>query len=470
MFSNSKTNQITFLKITLLSFLMLILTGCESKTVSKEVLDGPSAGEVKVWILNSFSQPIEKIKQAFQKTNDGKNIKFKITEFSSLNDIEQALPKALAEGWNPDLVMVSGDYIYNNFRQFNYAVNDEGFSPDLFRQVFVRTIGESLIIDKKIYGVPLAVDTLALLYNSKHLSTRLKNRNIPSNNWKELQQDIRNLTIKNSLQNTNIARSGLAFGDSDNIFYSSEIIENMLAQFPNSIFSNDGKSIKLNNNKQDFFGTKKLITSAILNFWKNFSQENSLNYSWSKKLITDSTNLNFNTFAQGKTSMIFAKASDLSLIKNLIKKNSSFSNTDLSASFFPQIRQNSYQDKVVLSDIYSFAVTRSSKKSIASWNFLKFLVSKKNMEKISQETLLPTPRVDLLHTQEGDRLLSIFARQAKFAKSAKYPLERTKVQNLLEQVIKKAETNQTGKNDYIKIIDRKLQQILQQKNNLNIKF
>ena len=83
---------------------------------------------------------------------------------------------------------------------------------------------------KKMYGVPLTVDTLALYYNKDHFEDALPEQGAPSPTWEGIKEDVFRLTKKdNSFER--FFRAGIAMGMSKNISRSVDIVYLLLLQY-----------------------------------------------------------------------------------------------------------------------------------------------------------------------------------------------------------------------------------------------
>jgi len=71
----------------------------------------------------------------------------------------------MSESTGPDIVLTNGEWVAYNKNKLVPRLNDVSFTPDLFRNTFVRSANETLIQDEMVYGVPLGVDTLGIIYN-----------------------------------------------------------------------------------------------------------------------------------------------------------------------------------------------------------------------------------------------------------------------------------------------------------------
>lgn len=128
--------------------------------------------------------------------------------------------------------------------------------------------------------------------------------------------------------------------------------------------------------------------------------------------------------------MVIAKSKDLPLLQSIINDLESsdqpfINDQNIRVTFLPQIDDPQLSpNRKVVADIKALAVTRDSRYPDTAWRFLKFAISRDNLQKWHEETLMPSPRLDLLLEQEQVPLVGIYVRQAKFARANLMPVPK----------------------------------------------
>ena len=422
-------------KILILSLVLTtaLLTGCEKR--QQPTAPGETAANgITTLSLWTTAEPrfFESLGREFSTSIGASNLRFKIVTFEEEIEMQQVLVNALSEGLGPDIIFTKGEWIARNPRKLIMAKTASGFTPENFRNTFVQSANDALLVGETgILGAPMAVDSLALLYNDEHLTDRLPDRNSPANTWEGIREDAAILTKKdNSFER--FAVSGIALGRTDNINYGSEIIENIMLQSGVAFFD-ETRTLATFDSSETVIDGGRTVNAGVeaLNFYTSFSDERYKNNSWNASLA-ESTGMDkdLRTFAKGKTSMVIAKAQDLPRLQAIIKDLKS-SNQDViedinvRVAFLPQVEDPTISpNRRVVGSVSALAVTRDSKYPDTAWRFLKFAIQKDNLQKWHEETLMPSPRLDLLLEQEQVPLVGIYVRQAKFARANLMPVPK----------------------------------------------
>lgn len=408
--------------------LVSVLTvGCEDRNPELEPGVDPSQPQIlEIW-TDSHKSFIEALAREFLAEVERQYVQVKVVEFEDHEQLNDFLIRSMAEGFGPDVIYTKGDWVGRNYGKLLSRDGDETFTPELFRATFVRAANESLIQEGRIYGVPMAVDSLGLFYNEEHILDRLPERNVPGKTWNEIKEDASFLT-KQDNSFARFSASGIALGRMDNILYSFDIVENMILQFGGSFFTEDSREASFYRTTAQVDGRPVNVGVEAVNLFTSFADARFKHYSWNEFLAHPETIYkNFEAFAQGTTSMVIGYSGDMKVIKSIIEnqqksRQKTISPNDIRVTFFPQLVDTSVGGtRVVLGKVYAMAVPKTTKNSILSWNFLKFSIRKENLKAFFDETKLPTPRLDMLAEQQVDPQVGIFVRQAKYARSNIFP-------------------------------------------------
>jgi ABC-type glycerol-3-phosphate transport system substrate-binding protein len=419
------------LSILVLSLGVLLISGCERKPEPSQTGNVASGPVVMTLWTTAEKRFFESLSNEFT-TQINANLRFKVVEFENDIEMQQVLVNALAEGEGPDIVYTSGQWIAGNPKKLIKVEGDTAFTPENFRNTFVQSANDALLVDElDIYGVPMGVDSLALMYNEEHITDRLPDRNTPASTWELLREDASVLSKKdNSFER--FAVSGVALGRTDNIKYGAELIENIMLQSGVEFYDPSNTRATFDRTETVIAGGRNVNAGVeALNYFTSFADERFKNHSWNATLSdTLSEDKDLRTFAEGKVSMVFAKAQDLPRLQTIIEElranNQSFINDrNIRVAFLPQVEDPQISpNRRVVADIKALAVTRDSVYPDTAWRFLKFAISRDNLQKWHEETLMPSPRLDLLLEQEQVPLVGIYVRQAKFARANLMPLPK----------------------------------------------
>lgn len=411
---------------------LLVMAGCERKPAPNQAGEPAAGGPIVMTLWTTAEKRFfDSLTNEFA-SQTGSSLRFKVVEFEDDIEMQQVLVNALAEGEGPDVIYTDGEWIAGNPKKITKAKIDKAFTQGNFKNTFVQSANDALLSgETDILGVPMAVDTLALIYNEEHIADRLPDRNQPATTWELLRNDAAVLSkADNSFER--FAVSGLALGRTDNVKYGAEIIENLMLQSDINFYDPSGTLATFDNSETVAAGGRSVNAGEeVLNYFTSFADERYKNHSWNAILAeSDSEDKDLRTFAKGKTSMVFAKAKDLPRLQAIIEDLKSadqpyIDGNNIRVAFLPQVDDPQINpNRRVVADVKALAVTRDSRYPDTAWRFLKFAISRDNLQKWHEETLMPSPRLDLLLEQEQVPLVGIYVRQAKFARANLMPLPK----------------------------------------------
>ncbi len=237
--------------------ILVLLGGCGLKGDAPEVYKI----DLEVWGVFDDSDAYQEMFAAYQDMNPyvGKITYRKLQP----ENYEEELLQALAANKGPDIFMLRNAWVSTFQDKIEPA--PAKYTEKTYREAFVDVVAEDFIgKDKKIYGAPLSVDSLALYYN-KDLFNAAGITRAPTT-WEELAADsalLTKLTPTGAFQ-----QSGVALGTATNINRSTDILTAMMFQLgvepgtPNQVNISDDKSRK------------------ALEFYTQFSNISSPRYTW----------------------------------------------------------------------------------------------------------------------------------------------------------------------------------------------
>lgn len=332
--------------------------------------------------------------------------KFRVEEF------DRELLDALAEDRGPDVLMVQAPRVREYQTKllplppslslaFQFVqgtikkelVTEVRSVPSLtvaqFERLFVDQAREDAVLDGKIYGVPLAVDTLALFYNKELLNTAGIAE--PPRLWSpDFQQAVNKLT-KRSAQGAFI-QHGAVIGTSRNVPYAADLLAVLLMQNGTPMTDERGRAIFDRSDKAE----------EALAFYTDFANSGKEVYTWNA-----SQPAGLEVFASGKAAMMFGYASDLPIIRNRAPK------LKLGIAPLPQVFPEA---AVNFPDYWVYAVARKSRHPNEAWGFVQTLIEPESAKSYLAATKRPTAIRALIGTQKDDLDLGAFSTQTLTAK------------------------------------------------------
>lgn len=402
--------------VLILILLLLATTGFSCKCVPKGVKEKMEPVRLTYWRVWEGSDAFSKLINDFRVMHPNMTItvrKLRLAEY------EQALLEAWAEDRGPDIFAIPNTWLgkYQKFikpmpdkmelsfeeikgtikKEKVYTIRDvPGWSLRELRDNFVDVVQQDVLIDGKIYGLPLALDTLVLYWNRDLLN----NAGIaePPADWTEFAQQVKKLTLVD--KRDNIIQAGAALGTAQNVENAGDILSLLMLQ--NGTRMMEGGRASFNQASKDDPGY--FPGEEALRFYTDFANPNKEVYTWDENQPSS-----LDAFIQGKAAFFFGYSYHLPLIKAQAPKL----NFDIAQ--MPQIKGTLRE--VNYADYWVETVSKKTKYPDEAWGFLKFASEVKNVQSFLSQTGKPTAHRALITKQLEDFDLRTFAGQVLTAKS-----------------------------------------------------
>ncbi|MBI5220923.1 MAG: extracellular solute-binding protein [Candidatus Liptonbacteria bacterium] len=266
-------------------------------------------------------------------------------------DYERAVLDALAAGQGPDLVMVPNTSLprVRNRLQPLDPLQNASLNLLQFRSAFPDVVESDLVLDQKIYALPLYLDTLALFYN-RDLFNQAGIVNPPAT-WDDFLALVPSLRKLEGADR--VVQAAAALGGSErSVADAPDILQLLMLQNGTAMINRD--------RTQAIFATPQAGGEspglAALNFYLQFSQPAAPSYTW-----TETQGYSLDKFATGEVAMLIDYRSRLRSVR---AKNQFLA---VNAAPVPQVAGS---DRAVNLARYSaLAVTKQSKTSGWAWDF-----------------------------------------------------------------------------------------------------
>jgi len=340
---------------------------------------------------NDVMDPIISQFQSVYKDIEVTYVKKDITEY------EEKSVDALASQEGPDVWLIKNDWITRHYKKLvpmtdgllskdrNNTQNKSDL--DLYTSTYVPVVSKDNIVDNKIYGFPLYVDTLALLYNldifqstrkplvdQRKMSVSDRTLVDPPATWEDVQAYTKLLTQKNG---NDISRAGIALGTGANVDQATDILYALMLQNGTNMTASDHKSAAFNLSTSTQTGTPFYPGTNALDFYNSFANPAKDVYTWNNSLPNS-----VDAFKAGKVAMII----DYAFQANKIRQAVPTLNFDIGP--LPQIK--GAEQPVDYASYWTETVTKNSKSPDTAWQFVKFL-STTGVSRYSLATKLPSP-------------------------------------------------------------------------------
>ena len=389
------------------------------------------------------------------------NIEYKVIP---VDNYKKELVDALASEQGPDIFLIHNNWLPSfkdkivNAPQSPLIINEQKF-----RNNFVDVAIADFIDQGKIYATPLSVNSLALYYN-KDLFNQAGIVS-PPKTWNEFTQDVQKLTTVNAFNE--ITQAGAAIGTAYNINRSTDILNLLMLQNNTNMVDDGGR---VNFDKSVSVNGKSIFPGKnALNFYTQFSDTGSLNYTWNSRM-----HYSIDAFSEGTTAMMFNYSWHIKTIANKAPK------LNFAVANVPQLENS---PKVNYANYWGYAVAKNkiaqsvgnrnsrSAPTISNetrikeaWEFLTYLTTKPDgtfkassnksglgkttnpnfdpAKDYLEKTKEPAARRDIIETQKSDPEIGVFATGNLIAKSWKESDPDT-IEGIFAQMIDQVNKGQT---------------------------
>lgn len=310
--------------------------------------------------------------------------------------IESEFTEALAQGVGPDLIILRQDQFWKNKPKL-LAIPYSSLSQKTFSDTFVEA-GEIYLTADGVYGLPLAVDPMVLYYNRDLLSAAGMAKPIAF--WDEIFAATGGLSKRDAAGN--LTKSTIAMGETRNINNFKDILSLLMLQAGTSITGFSGTEL------QSFLGESYSLPVApadsALEFYTQFSNPTKAYYSWNRVLPEAQTR-----FTAGDMAYYLGFASELRALRN--------KNPTLNFSVAPVPQSRVSGKTITIGRLYGISISRGAKNPQAALAAAWKLSSAEAGAALSQITLWPPARRDLLSQTPTDSILPVFYSAALQSKS-----------------------------------------------------
>lgn len=429
----------------ILLFALLITTGAGCKGGSSDNTELQNA-ELTIWRVFDDDDAFQSIIDSYRAIHPNISISYKKLRY---DEYEKELISALAKGEGPDIISLHNTWLpayqdllmpmpdsvkvsqyetRGTLRKETVAVSVETKTTTLsqLKSAFVDQVAKDVVLDyqetdnsdpeERIYGLPLAMDTLALFYNKDLLNAT--GIATPPSTWEEFQTDVELLTSYN--KDGTIAQSGAALGTSQNVERASDIVSLLMMQ--------NGTDMTDDRGRITFAGISKDVPEGVypsydaVSFYTDFADPTKKAYTWN-----DTFNSSFEAFANAETAFFLGYSYHIPLLRTTAPK------LNFAIATVPQI--DSSAKKVNYANYWVETVSKDSDNSDWAWDFIMFESDEDNVGSYLQEAQKPTALRNLIADQLEDELIGPFAEQTLTAESWYHGYDSVAMESIFEDLI-----------------------------------
>lgn len=426
----------------LLLFVVLVSTGAGCTGGSSATLENV---ELNIWRVFDDDDAFEQIINNYRAIHPNVTINYKKLRY---DEYEDELIRAFAENRGPDILSLHNTWLpayqvllepmptsvsltyqetQGSLRKETVVVarTEPTMSMRELESTFVEQVAQDVVLDyqidtdvtpeEKIYGLPLAMDTLALYYNKDLFN----NAGIatPPQSWSEFQDAVIALTTYDNSGNVN--QSGAALGTSQNVERASDIVSLLMMQ--------NGTQMTDSKNKITFNTVSRDVAEGVfpgfdaVSFYTDFANPTKEVYSWNNTF--DSS---FESFTNGETAMFMGYSYHIPLIQTTSPK------LNFGIAPVPQI---SGAREVNFANYWVETVAASSDYPEWAWDFILFETGEDQVASFLETAKKPTALRNLISSQLNDTYLGAFAEQTLTAQSWYHGYNSGVMEDVFEDLI-----------------------------------
>jgi ABC-type glycerol-3-phosphate transport system substrate-binding protein len=409
-----------FAVLILLSTLVLTGQGCRGR--AEQAAEEPVT--LTLWGVFDTDRPYRDIMGAYQAIHP--NVSFDYRQLR-VDEYENALLKAFAEGTGPDIFAVHNTWVgeYQNliapmpasltipYVEIRGTIKKERVvtvkeEPTItlrqLRNEFLDVVSDDVVRpyqisqrdepQNRIFGLPLSVDSLALFYNKDLLNAA--GIAGPALDWTQFHEHVTKLTRVGA--NDLIIQSGAALGGSRNVERAFDILSLLMMQNGTAMTDDRGSATFADAN-----AAREVPGAQAATFYTDFANPLKNVYTWNNKQPNS-----FEAFVNGKAAYFFGYSYHLPLIRARAPK------LKFDVASVPQVKDGRV---VNYANYWVESVSKASKNQNWAWDFIQFMAKPDQVKNYLAAARKPPARRSLISSQLEDDDLSVFANQLLTSKS-----------------------------------------------------
>lgn len=331
------------------------------------------------WRLFDDKETFEPIINEYQKEHPNIKIEYKKLTYA---EYEKNLLEALAGGRGPDMFSIGNSWIPKYMDKIS-PMPEDLLSAEEYGKSFFKVATLDNVVSNRIYGMPLAIDSLALYVNND-IVARTEINETPDT-WEEIvgkpgDPNVTGVLTKlNNRQGDTFNLSAVALGNTTANRAQDILALLMLQQRTDMV--NDNRDQALFNLTKKVEGRDIHLGTEALKFYTSFADPRSPNYSWNAGM-GDSVK----AFAQGKVAYMLAYGYTARDVERL--------NPALNFSISPA-PQIGGQDPVNYASYWTEVVSKGSQHQAEAWDFINFAAGRNQVGQYLEAAKKISARPDL---------------------------------------------------------------------------
>lgn len=411
---------------------LFLATGC-TKGGSSSAISAYKSVTLEYWSVWNDESDIKPLINAYRSLHPNVSIKYNKYRF---DEYENKLLEAMAEDRGPDVFSIHNTWV----KKYQSRLTPSPASVSLPVKYMTGTVKKEEVVEfratkllnandvektfldvvagdvvlyqnigdektpnfvKKVYGLPLSVDTLVLYYNRDLLN----NAGIitPPETWTEFSEQVKKIT-KIDKDTGEIILSGAAIGAADNVLRSFDILSLLMMQNLAPMVDSRGRAA-FDKTPNQYPDIKIPPALGALDFYVQFASPLYEGYSWNSEMPNS-----LDAFIKGQTAFFFGYSYNREEIASKAPK------MNFKIAPVPQVGDD---QKVNYANYWVETVSNKTEQEAYAWDFIKFITDEKNVEAYLDQTNKPTAlrSTKLINKQLADPEMEAFADQLLTAKS-----------------------------------------------------
>lgn len=374
------------------------------------------------WRVFDNQDTMDDIISAYQKAHPNVSINYRKFRYE---EYEKELLDAFAEDRAPDIVSLHNDWMDKYLPKLQpipasmpvgflvekglvkkqtvtEARTVAGFTPQYVKANFLDTVESDVIRTvggtEQVFGLPLAVDVLALYYN-RDLLNNAGLIDAPTT-WPQFEDAVNRLTVRDK-QSDELIQSGAAFGGSANVERSFDILSTLMMQ--NGAQMSMPGTATFERVPGELSDRNIFPGVDALRFYTDYASPIKQAYTWNEDMPNS-----LEAFMQGRTAFYFGYSYAVAALQARAPR--------LRFGVLP-IPQVDGAHPAVAANYWVETVTKKSAHANYAWDFLQFAAQAQAARSYLQKTGKPTALRGLIAEQKASEAMRPFASQLLYAKT-----------------------------------------------------
>lgn len=412
-------------RVIIFSFLavFLLTSGLGCKGLSQAQQDAIKPVELTYWRVFDDSDSMEDIISAYKQLHPQVSISYRKL---LPDEFEKELINALAEDRGPDIFSIQNTWIgkyqskiapmpasvKSTFQSMEGTISKQlvvtiktlpSLTVKQIKDNFVGVVAGDVVRrdgitgEEKIWGIPLAVDTLALFYNKDMLDKA--GMSTPPKTWDEFLNDVIAMTKVGA--DNKVVQAGAGIGGSANVAHASDVLSVLMMQ--------GGAIMTLDDGTPEFHAIPQGYNQEVspgeqaLRFYTDFVNTTKKGYTWNKTMPNS-----LDAFTRGVAGFYFGYSYNIPQVEARAPK------LNYSVVTLPQLNTDV---PVNFASYWVETVAKKSSHQNEAWDFIQFAAGAKQVQSYLNKTKKPAALRELIAAQKDDAVIGPFAQSALTAKS-----------------------------------------------------